>query len=120
MEEELYAVAGWLPGNFNVPKRSRTYWNRPLLPIYQLSAAVISIRRYMQGAQKEDKTDLLEFVLLLLEAIQRFAIEGAPGESAILREIVQQVVTAAENHAPLAELLAMGTNAMEALKQHNL
>ncbi len=80
---------------------------------------MISIRRYLQADQKTADT-LVQLARMLVEGIQRDSVEGAPGESVFLREITQRVLMALESEAPADELLALGANAMDALKRHNL
>jgi GGDEF domain-containing protein len=79
---------------------------------------VISIRRYLQQDQKGEDP-LLPLVRILLEGIGNHAVEGAPGESA-LRESTQRVLAALELQTPPAELLTLGANAIDALREHNL
>jgi GGDEF domain-containing protein len=78
---------------------------------------VISIRRYLQQDQKGGDP-LLPLLQILLEGMGTHTVEGAPGESA-LRESTQRVLSALELRAPPAELLALGANAVDALRQHN-
>jgi len=80
---------------------------------------VISIRRYLLADQKTGAT-LLPLVQLLIEGIEQHSVEGAPGELAHLRESAQRMLAALGSEAPLAELMDLAANAMDALKQHNL
>jgi GGDEF domain-containing protein len=79
---------------------------------------VISIRKYLL-ADRQAEGQLLQLVQLLIEGVERHAVEGAPEDSARLRESTQAVLAAIESGAAPDELLSLGTAAMQALARNN-
>ena len=80
---------------------------------------MISIRKYLQG-ERQTEGALLSLALLLIEAMDRHAVEGAPEELARFQECTRELIGALGSHAPPAELLASAERAVEALRQYNL
>ncbi len=62
---------------------------------------------------------MLELAQLLVEAMDRHAVEGAPEELARFRGSTREVLSALGTHAPPDELLQHATRAVEALKVYN-
>jgi GGDEF domain-containing protein len=79
---------------------------------------VISIRKYLL-ADRQAEAALIQLVQLLVEGVERHLVEGAPGDAARLRESTQALLASLEAGADPRDMLALGTQAMSALKQNN-
>jgi GGDEF domain-containing protein len=87
---------------------------------------VISIRRYLNGGGAGDRENvaesgetLLPLVEVLIQGIERYSVEGAPGELTRLRSSTRQILTALAAGAAQEEVLRLAAHAIEALKDHN-
>ncbi len=81
---------------------------------------MISFKPYLQGDRKNEKA-LIQVAELLIDGIEKHAVESASGESARLGESMRQVLSAIESgtSCPPEELVGHTTRAMDALQQYN-
>jgi GGDEF domain-containing protein len=87
-------------------------------PISHLGASVISIRKYLQADRRIEDT-LAQLAQLLIDGMDRHAVEAAPGELDRLRETTQPLLAGLESNPVPDDLLEQAALAMEALHQYN-